>query len=60
MKAVNKINNIEIPSIPNLKLKYPFNHCLFSTNWKSGVDESKENHKKTERKKFTKDVKIAT
>ena len=25
MKVVSKINNIEIPSIPNLKLKYPLN-----------------------------------
>ena len=60
MKAVNKINNIEIPSIPNLKLKYPLIHCLFSTNWKSAVEESKENHKKIARKKFAKDVKMAT
>ena len=60
MKAVNKINNIEIPSIPSLKLKYPLTHCLFSINWKSAVEVSKENHKKIARKKFAKDVKIAT
>ena len=60
MKVVNKINNIEIPSIPSLKLKYPFTHCLFSINWKSAVDVSKENHKKIVRKRFAKDVNIAT
>ena len=60
MKVVSKINNIEIPSIPNLKLKYPLTHCLFSINWKSAVEVSKENHKKIARKKFAKDVKIAT
>ena len=60
MKVVNSTNNIEIPSMPSLKLKYPIIHCLFSTNWKSDVELSKENHKKIERKKFAKDVKIAT
>ena len=60
MKVVNKINNIDIPSTPNLKLKYPLTHCLFSINWKSAVEVSKESHKNIERRKFTKDVKIAT
>ena len=60
MKVVNKINKIDIPSTPNLKLKYPLTHCLFSINWKSAVEVSKENHKKIARKKFAKDVNIAT
>ena len=60
MKVVSKINNIDIPSMPNLKLKYPLTHCLFSINWKSAVEVSKENHKKIASKKFAKDVNIAT
>ena len=60
MNAVNKINSIEIPSMPRVKLKYPFTHCLFSINWKSAVEVSKENHKNIASKKFAKDVNRAT
>ena len=42
IKVVSKINNIEIPSIPNWKLIKPFIHSLSSINWKFDVVLSKE------------------
>ena len=60
IKVVSKINKIEIPSIPSLKLiKFPI-QFFSSTNWNSDVDVSKENHRKSDKKKFTIDENIAT
>ncbi len=60
IKVVSNINNIEIPSIPNLKLKKPLIQFFSSTNWNSDIELSKENQRKIERTKFANDVKIAT
>ena len=50
MKVVKTINNIEIPSIPNLNLMKLFIQDWSSTNWKSGILVSKEYHKNNDRK----------
>ena len=60
IKVVSNINKIEIPSIPSWKLMAPFIQFFSSINWKSDVEVSKENQRKIEREKFTRDVKIAT
>jgi len=60
INAVSKINKIEIPSIPNWKLIKPFNQFLSSTNWKLDIVLSKEYQRKRQRRKFTRDEKIAT
>ena len=57
---VNKINNIEIPSIPNLKLNSPLIQILSSINWKSDVLASKLNHIINEIKKLAREVNKAT
>ena len=54
IKAVNKINRIDIPSIPNLNLIKPLIQTASSTNWKLGKDLSNEYHKNRTRKKFAK------
>ena len=60
INVVNKINKIEIPSIPIWKLINPDIQFLFSINWKSEIELSKENHRKIDNKKLAKDEKIAT
>ena len=60
IKVVSKINKIDIPSTPNLKLiKLPI-QFFSSTNWKSDVEESKESHRKSDKKKFAIEENIAT
>ena len=60
IKVVSKINKIEIPSTPNLKLiKFPI-QFFSSINWKLDVELSKENQRKSDKKKFTIDENIAT
>ena len=60
INVVSNMNNIEIPSIPTWKLINPLIQSLFSTNWNSDVETSKEYHRKIERKKFAREEKIAT
>ena len=60
INVVRSINKIDIPSIPSWKLKKPEIQFFFSTNWKSGIVESKEYQRKRDRKKFTTEEKIAT
>ena len=60
INAVNNINKIEIPSMPNWKLIKPFIQYFSSTNWKFEVVVSNEYQRKRERKKFANEVKIAT
>ena len=57
---VSKINKIEIPSTPNWKLIKPFIQFLSSINWKLDIVVSNEYQRKSERRKFTKEEKIAT
>ena len=54
IKAVSKINKIDIPSIPNLNLIKPLIQADSSTNWKFDEVLSKEYHKNKTRKKFAK------
>ena len=60
INVVKIINKIEIPSIPNWKLMTPSIQFFSSINWKSDIDESKEYQRYNERKKFIREVKIAT
>ena len=60
INVVSNMNNIEIPSIPSWKLINPLIQFLFSTNWNSEVEASKEYQRKIERKKFDREEKIAT
>ena len=60
INVVSKINKIEIPSIPNLKLIKPPIQYFSSTNWKFDVEESKEYQRKRPSKKFVSEEKIAT
>ena len=60
INVVRSINKIDIPSIPSWKLIKPEIQFFFSTNWKSGIVESKEYQRKRDRKKFTTEEKIAT
>ena len=60
INVVSKINKIEIPSIPSWKLIKPSIQFFFSTNLKSDVEVSKKYHRKSERRKFAEDEKIAT
>ena len=57
IKAVKRINKIEMPSIPNLNFIKPLIQVFSSTNWKSYVVGSNEYHKNRARKKFVKLVK---
>ena len=59
IKVVRRINKIEIPSMPNLKLINPSIQFFSSTNWKFAVVVSKENQRKMESNKFANDEKIA-
>ena len=58
--VVNNINKIEIPSIPSLKSINPLIHFFSSTNWNAAVEGSNEYQRKSDKKKFTRDEKIAT
>ena len=60
INVVSNMNNIEIPSIPKWKIMNPLIQSFFSTNWNSDVEESKENQRKIESKKFAREEKIAT
>ena len=48
IKVVKTINNIEIPSIPNLNFIKSLIHVFSSTNWNSGELWSKEYQTKRE------------
>ena len=54
IKAVSKINKIDMPSIPSLNLMKPLIQTVSSTNWKFDEELSNEYHKNKTRKKFTK------
>ena len=54
ISEVNKMNKIEIPSIPNLNFIKPLIQENSSTNWNSDVELSNENHKNIQSIKFTK------
>ena len=54
IKAVSKMNKIDIPSIPNLNLIKPLIHIDSSTNWKFDDELSNEYHRNKTRKKFAK------
>ena len=56
IKAVNKINKIEIPSIPNLNFMKPLIQFISSRNWKSDILLSNEYHKNKVIKKLTKNT----
>jgi hypothetical protein len=60
ISVVSKINKIEIPSMPNLKLIKPSIQYFSSTNWKFDVERSKEYQRKRPSKKFVSEEKIAT
>ena len=60
INAVRTTNKIEIPSIPNLKLKKSFTHIFSSTNWNSDIDLSNEYQRNKVNRKFADDEKIAT
>ena len=60
INVVSKINKIEIPSTPRWKLIKPSIQLISSTNWNSGVETSKMYQRNNERKKFTREEKIAT
>ena len=59
IKVVSKINKMEIPSIPNLKVIKLLIQFFSSTNWKSEVVGSNKNQRKIERKRFAIDENIA-
>ena len=51
IKVVKTINNIEMPSTPNLNLIKLLIQDFSSTNWKSAVLTSNEYHKNNESRK---------
>ena len=52
-KVVKRIKNNEMPSIPNVKLKFNNDiHKNLLTYWKTPTDLSKKNHKNNERIKI--------
>ena len=60
INVVSNINKIDIPSTPNWKLTSPSIQFFFSINWNYEIEGSKKYQRKSERKKLTEDVKIAT
>ena len=54
INVVKTINNIEIPSIPNLNFIESFIHDFSSTNWNSDEVKSKEYQTNSARMKFAK------